>query len=92
MTPCTARSKLPSVTRSQDGRGEDSDKLVLVVSTEEGGRSVGMVVDAIVETTDVSVSSISLQGSGDRYGVLGTAVIRDSVTDGPRWPLRTRHT
>ena len=64
------------------GYGEDPDKLVLVVSTEDDGRSVGMVVDAIVETTDVSVSSISLQGSGDRYGGLGMGLIRDNITDG----------
>ncbi|MGE0877128.1 MAG: chemotaxis protein CheW [Acidimicrobiia bacterium] len=78
------KSLLPIVRLSNmlgGGYAEDTEKLVLVVSTEDDGRSVGMVVDAIVETTDVSVSSISLQGSGDRYGVLGTAVIRDNITD-----------
>jgi two-component system, chemotaxis family, sensor kinase CheA len=56
-------------------------RLKMVVTSEDAGCSVGLVVDEITDAIEVAVESISLQGGGNRFGVLGTAVINGVVLD-----------
>jgi two-component system, chemotaxis family, sensor kinase CheA len=76
-------SMLPIVRVSQfvggysDGQAA---KLKAVVTSTADGRTVGMVVDQILDSVAVPVASLTLQGT-QRYGVLGTAVVRDQVVD-----------
>jgi len=54
-----------------------SDTMQVVVYTEEG-RSVGLVVDRIL---DIVEANVKVQQAGRRAGVLGSAVIQQRVTD-----------
>jgi two-component system, chemotaxis family, sensor kinase CheA len=49
-----------------------------VVVYSESGRSVGLVVDHILDIVD---ESLSLQNPAERHGVLGSSVIQKRVTD-----------
>ena len=76
-------SMLPVVRLSNfvGGHGDAATaKLKAVVAAAPDGRTVGMVVDQILDSVGVPVKSVTLQGT-HRYGVLGTAVIRDQVVD-----------
>jgi two-component system, chemotaxis family, sensor kinase CheA len=59
----------------------DASRLKLVVTNERNGRSIGIVVDEIADAIEVPAGSISMQGATARFGVMGTAVIADQVTD-----------
>jgi two-component system chemotaxis sensor kinase CheA len=59
-----------------DARPE-RDRLQVVVYSE-GGRSVGLIVDRILDTVETVVE---LRDSGKRPGILGSAVIQERVTD-----------
>jgi two-component system, chemotaxis family, sensor kinase CheA len=59
----------------------DASRLKLVVTNERNGRSIGIVVDEIADAIEVPAGSISMQGATARFGVMGTAVISDQVTD-----------
>jgi two-component system, chemotaxis family, sensor kinase CheA len=62
--------------------GEEGDgKLKMVVTSEASGRQVGLIVDAIEDSVAVPVSTLTMQGGGSRFGVQGTTVVRDVVTD-----------
>ncbi len=60
-----------------DTYGEEKDMMQSVVYSENG-RSVGLVVDQIL---DIVEEDVSIQRGSDRPGVLGTAVIKQRVTD-----------
>jgi two-component system, chemotaxis family, sensor kinase CheA len=63
-------------------RGEDSaEKMKMIVTSEANGRSIGLIVDAIEDSVSVSLDALTLQGGASRFGVVGTAVVRDQVTD-----------
>ncbi len=57
--------------------GEEKEMMQAVVYSENG-RSVGLVVDQII---DIVEERVSIQKGSDRPGVLGTAVIKQRVTD-----------
>ena len=57
--------------------GQPSD-LVQVVVFNEGGHSVGMMVDEIV---DVAEEAVVVRKKSDRKGILGSAVVGKRVTD-----------
>jgi two-component system chemotaxis sensor kinase CheA len=57
--------------------GQPSD-LVQVVVFNEGGRSVGMIVDEIV---DIAEEAVVVRKKSDRKGILGSAVVGKKVTD-----------
>jgi two-component system chemotaxis sensor kinase CheA len=59
------------------GSDEDGEVLQVVVYTCEG-RSVGLVVDRIL---DIVEQTVSLESRGDRPGILGQAVIANRVTE-----------
>jgi two-component system, chemotaxis family, sensor kinase CheA len=59
----------------------DASRLKLVVTNERDGRSIGIVVDDIADAIEVPAGSISMQGTTARFGVMGTAVIAEQVTD-----------
>jgi two-component system chemotaxis sensor kinase CheA len=60
-------------------RGErDANQNLQVVVYVEGGRSVGLLVDQIV---DVAEQSAVVEGAGDDGGLVGSAVLQDRVTD-----------
>jgi len=56
---------------------EDQDPMQAVVYSENG-RSVGLVVDQII---DIVEETISIKKNAERPGILGTAVIKERVTD-----------
>ena len=56
---------------------DTSEKLQVVVYCENG-RSVGLVVDRIL---DIVETSLTIQHTSRRVGVLGSAVIQERVTD-----------
>jgi two-component system, chemotaxis family, sensor kinase CheA len=60
-----------------DTYGEDKELMRSVVYSENG-RSVGLVVDQIL---DIVEEDVSIQKGSDRPGVLGTAIIKQRVTD-----------
>jgi two-component system chemotaxis sensor kinase CheA len=62
--------EVPSAPPGQD--------LLQVVVYSERGRSVGLVVDRILDTVETVVE---LRDSGKRPGILGSAVIQERVTD-----------
>jgi two-component system chemotaxis sensor kinase CheA len=49
-----------------------------VVVHSEGGRSVGLIVDRIL---DIVEENLTMQGLASRPGVLGSAVIQSRVTE-----------
>ena len=49
-----------------------------VVVYSENGRSIGLVVDQIL---DIVETTLTIQQAGKRLGVLGSAVIQNRVTD-----------
>jgi len=59
-------------------KGINESDLMQVVVYSEGGRSIGLVVDRIL---DIVESSAKIQHAGRRPGVLGSAVIQQRVTD-----------
>jgi two-component system chemotaxis sensor kinase CheA len=60
------------------GEPADSSDHLQVVVYSEAGRSVGLVVDRIVDIVD---EKLALQTAGRRPGVLGSSVIQKRVTD-----------
>lgn len=63
----------------QSGHSSAADaKTLQVVVYSENGRSVGLVVDRIL---DIVETTLAIQHSGKRTGVLGSAVIQSRVTD-----------
>jgi two-component system chemotaxis sensor kinase CheA len=62
---------------SADTYGEEKEIMQAVVYSENG-RSVGLVVDQII---DIVEEEVVIQKGSDRPGVLGTAVIKQRVTD-----------
>jgi two-component system, chemotaxis family, sensor kinase CheA len=62
---------------STDTYGEEKEIMQSVVYSENG-RSVGLVVDQII---DIVEEEVLIQKGSDRPGVLGTAVIKQRVTD-----------
>jgi two-component system chemotaxis sensor kinase CheA len=52
--------------------------MLQVVVYSENGRSVGLVVDRIL---DIVETDLAIQHAGKRLGVLGSAVIQNRVTD-----------
>jgi two-component system chemotaxis sensor kinase CheA len=70
-------SALPSQRRSSRPPQSDGTSLQVVVYTE-GGRSVGVVVDRIIDIVD-EVLTVKQQGTRD--GVLGVTVIQNKVTE-----------
>ncbi|MGE3324167.1 MAG: chemotaxis protein CheA [Acidimicrobiia bacterium] len=56
-------------------------RIKMVVTGEENGHSIGIVVDQILDSVRVPAGSVSVQGGGGRYGMLGTTVINDEVTE-----------
>jgi len=57
---------------------DDTSERLQVVVYSEGGRSVGLVVDAILDITEeVLVASSDL----DDHGLLGSAVVQDKITE-----------
>ncbi|HTZ82804.1 MAG TPA: chemotaxis protein CheW [Candidatus Acidoferrales bacterium] len=66
-----ASSGKESTVASQDGR-------LQVVVYSEAGRSVGLVVDRIVDIVD---ETLTVQNPAERKGVLGSSVIQRRVTD-----------
>ncbi|WP_368413874.1 chemotaxis protein CheW [Falsiroseomonas sp.] len=71
---------MPLLAIGQDGPSPDAAargrQTVLVFS--EGGRSLGLMVDAIL---DVVEERLEIKGGQDRPGFLGSAVVADKVTD-----------
>ena len=71
---------MPLLGIGQDGPGQDAAmrgrQTVLVFS--EGGRSLGLMVDAIL---DVVEERLEIKGGQDRPGFLGSAVVAGKVTD-----------
>ena len=57
---------------------EGAEAMLQVVVHSHGGRSVGMVVDQILDIID---EQVQIHRPGARSGVIGTAVIRDRVTE-----------
>ncbi len=66
-----------SLGRMSEDDGSSEAMLQVVVHTH-GGRSVGIVVDQIL---DIIEDHVELHRPGGRSGVIGTAVIRDRVTE-----------
>jgi two-component system chemotaxis sensor kinase CheA len=60
---------------------DDLGRLKLVVTNEDAGSSVGLLVDDISDAIEVAVGSISMQGGANRFCVLGTAVVSGEVTE-----------
>ncbi|MGC8480913.1 MAG: hypothetical protein ACP5PJ_05140, partial [Acidimicrobiales bacterium] len=56
----------------------EPDELYQVVVHTEGSRSVGVVVDAILDITE---ERVTLDQYSARLGVLGSAVISEKVTE-----------
>ncbi len=56
----------------------DERELMQAVVYVENGRSVGLVVDQII---DIVEEAITIQKNSERPGVLGTAIIKQKVTD-----------
>ncbi len=69
---------------------EEGGNPMLVFS--DGGRSVGLVVDEIV---DIVEDRLDIEDGGDRQGMMGTAIVRGRATEIVdvaifcRWPSRT---
>ncbi len=59
------------------GIPSDADRFQVVVYTE-AGRSVGLIVDRIVDIVD---ERLSLESTGQRRGVMGSSVVQKRVTD-----------
>ncbi len=68
---------LGDVLRPGQGGGNNSQMLQVVVYSENG-RSVGLVVDRIL---DIVETTLAIQRTGKRIGVLGSVVIQNRVTD-----------
>jgi two-component system chemotaxis sensor kinase CheA len=69
--------------RRRQPRGEASgepidEESVQVVVHSEGGRSIGLIVDRIL---DIVEEKLTMQGQSGRPGVLGSAVIQSRVTE-----------
>ena len=64
--------------RTGNGHGEAATETIQVVVYSEQGRSVGLVVDQII---DIVEENIVIQHPSPRAGVLGSAVIQHRVTD-----------
>jgi two-component system chemotaxis sensor kinase CheA len=56
----------------------DGQEHLSVVVHELDGHAVGIVIDRVLDVVDIAVSSFQV---GSRYGVTGTAVVQDRVTD-----------
>jgi len=56
----------------------DGDARLQVVVYSEAGRSVGLVVDRIIDIVD---EKLSLQAPAERRGILGSSVVQKRVTD-----------
>ena len=63
------------------GSTEGLGRLKLVVTNEDAGSSVGLLVDDIFDAIEVAVGSVSMQGGANRFCVLGTAVVSGEVTE-----------
>jgi two-component system chemotaxis sensor kinase CheA len=61
-----------------DSDAQNSEEVVQVVVHAYGGHSVGIVVDQILDIVD---DHVEIHRPGGRDGVIGTAVIRDRVTE-----------
>ena len=61
--------------------GTSAGRLKLVVTNEDSGSSVGLLVDDIFDAIEVAVGSVSMQGGANRFCVLGTAVVAGEVTE-----------
>jgi two-component system, chemotaxis family, sensor kinase CheA len=59
-------------------KARDDQRNLQVIVYAENGRSVGLVVDRIL---DIVETTLTIQHSGKRMGVLGSAVIQNRVTD-----------
>lgn len=57
---------------------EQGDNLLNVVVYTEGGRSVGLVVDQILDVVESDLKDLQ---PGSRHGVTGCLVVRDKVTE-----------
>jgi two-component system chemotaxis sensor kinase CheA len=59
-------------------RGDETSELLQVVVHRDGGRTVGLVVDEIL---DIVQEHVSVAQVGARHGLLGSAVVQGRVTD-----------
>jgi len=60
---------------------DDGAKLRVVVSSEDGGHSVGFVVDKILDSVQADPTDLAVAGRGSRPGVLGSTVLGGVLTD-----------
>ena len=58
--------------------GEEVPERVQVIVYSEGGRSVGLVVDKIV---DIAEEAITARSDVDAHGLTGSAVVQDHITE-----------
>jgi len=72
-----SKAKARPIKRSQRSATKGDGTLQVVVSTCDG-QTVGLCVEQIL---DVVEEQVNLQPSGARTGVLGTAVIKEKVTE-----------
>ena len=63
---------------SRNGVSEEESDVIHVVVHSVGDRSIGLVVDRII---DIVEESISVEQPASRDGVLGTVVIQGRVTE-----------
>jgi two-component system chemotaxis sensor kinase CheA len=64
--------------KAGDGAGAEGSHAMQVVVCTEGGRSVGLVVDRIL---DIVEETVTIQHKVASRGILGSAVIQNRVTD-----------
>jgi two-component system chemotaxis sensor kinase CheA len=62
---------------TRESRGDSSDPLLVIVYSVQG-RSIGFVVDQIL---DIVEETITVRSHASREGVLGSAVVQGRVTD-----------
>ena len=69
---------LVDVADALGGGGADDGPTVQTVVYSQGDRTVGLIVEQIL---DVVEERVDMQRGGRRHGVLGTAIIKEKITD-----------
>ncbi len=69
---------LPLVDLRENSPDRDKDAPLQVIVYSEGGRSVGLVVDQIV---DIVEEAVTIKKTGNKHGFLGAIVVQGHVTD-----------
>jgi two-component system chemotaxis sensor kinase CheA len=56
-------------------------RLKMIVTNEVDGRSIGIIVDRIVDSIRVPAGTLSVQGATGRFGTAGSGVVGDKLTE-----------